>query len=98
MMIDVLSGKVKIYRGTFARFSFRSAGMSAAVKDTVLLTNVHDLSGKGVRQHCWFDADSGFDVLKPRPGDEIEFDGQWTFDRMGLKLRIKGKPRLVMKC
>lgn len=62
------------FTGTFARIGTKSSfGYS---KNTLLLTDVRDSTGKIVTDHLWFNLTKGFAELSLVPGDTVRFDAR----------------------
>jgi hypothetical protein len=66
-----------VFSGTFVRFGTKNGYKGP--EPTVLLKEIHDISGKVVTSHLWFNLTKGFANLGPLvEGDVIEFRARVT--------------------
>ncbi|MGE5403012.1 MAG: hypothetical protein ACM3S2_21640 [Ignavibacteriales bacterium] len=91
-----IDGERQTFYGEFVRFGTKSG--YKGMEETVLLKSIHDMEGRFITDHLWFNLTKGFEKLNPRPGDRIQFDARvqsYTKGYKGRREEVLNSPKGV---
>ncbi|MGE5430412.1 MAG: hypothetical protein ACM3QX_05020 [Syntrophomonadaceae bacterium] len=86
--LKAIDGERQTFYGEFVRLGVKSG--YKGTEETVLLKGIHDISGKFITDHLWFNLTKGFEKLNLKAGDKIQFDARVRSYTKGYKGKLAG--------